>query len=317
MNVRADTPPPWLQEVLRNSLAGLAKYPDPTAARFAVAQRHGRDPAEVLLTSGAAEAFVLLARGLGAKHVSVIHPQFTEPESAARAAGLTVHRTVLSWPFRLAKADVPEQSDLVFVGNPTNPTSVGHRVEDVLALARPGRILVVDEAFADCVPGEPFSLANRADLPGVVVLRSLTKTWGLAGLRCGYLLAEPAVVQRLSAAQPLWPVSSPALDACTACSTPGAVAEAELAAVALGANRSFLLSELKKVGGIEVVPEPVASFLLVQHSGGSGLRMRLADRGFAVRRGDTFPGLGDDWIRIAARRPAVSQAFCAALADSL
>jgi histidinol-phosphate aminotransferase len=317
VNVRTDTPPPWLLEVLRNSLTGLAKYPDPTAARLAVAQRHGRDPDEVLLTSGAAEAFVLLARALGARHVSVIHPQFTEPEAAARAAGLAVHRTVLSWPFRLANAQVPDESDLVFVGNPTNPTSAGHSTKEVLALARPGRTLVVDEAFADCVPGEPFSLAGRADVPGLVVLRSLTKTWGLAGLRCGYLLAEPAVVQRLSAAQPLWPVSSPALDACVACSAPGAVAEAELAAVSLSANRSYFLDELTKISGVEVVPAPVASFLLMQHSGGPGLRARLAERGFAVRRGDTFPGLGDDWIRIAVRRPSVSQAFCGALAESL
>src|SRR5437764_206569 len=84
-----------------------------------------------------------------------------------------------------------------FLGNPTNPTSVLHPAATVAALARPGRLLVVDEAFADTVPGEPASLAGRRDLPGLVVVRSFTKTWGLAGLRIGYLLAEAALVARL------------------------------------------------------------------------------------------------------------------------
>ena len=55
---------------------------------------------------------------------------------------------------------MPDEADLVVVGNPTNPTSVLHRRDQVLALRRPGRIVVVDEAFADAIPGEPASLAE-------------------------------------------------------------------------------------------------------------------------------------------------------------
>jgi histidinol-phosphate aminotransferase len=317
VNVRQGAPPPWLRDVLRDSITDLARYPDPAAARLAVAKRHGRDPDEVLLTAGAAEAFVLLTRALRPHQVTVIHPQFTEPESAARAAGLAVHRCVLRWPYRLGAVAVPEDSDLVFVGNPTNPTSVGHPVEEILRLARPGRILVVDEAFADCIPGEPISVAGRADVPGLVVIRSLTKTWGLAGLRCGYVLAEASIVRRLAAAQPLWPVSTPALVACVACSAPGAVAEASAAAVTLAADRAYLLAELGKVAGVTVVPDAVASFMLLRHEGADGLRSRLASLGFAVRRGESFPGLGPSWIRIAVRTPQVSQAFSAALGRAL
>ena len=98
-----------------------------------------------------------------------------------------MHHVVLDPPFGLAGAQVPEAADLVVVGNPTNPTSVLHTREQILALRRPGRIVVVDEAFADSVPGEPESLADES-LPDVLVLRSLTKTWSLAGLRVGYAL---------------------------------------------------------------------------------------------------------------------------------
>ena len=87
---------------------------------------------------------------------------------------------------------------------------------------RPLRTLVVDEAFADTVPGELESLAARTDLPGLVVLRSLTKTWGLAGLRVGYVLAGEDLVARLAAAAPPWSVSTPALVAIGACTTTAA-----------------------------------------------------------------------------------------------
>src|SRR5690606_8411698 len=89
VNVRADTPPAWLRERIAASLTGLAAYPDGRAARAAVAARHGVPAERVLLTAGAAEAFVLLARALPARRPVVVHPQFTEPEAALRDAGHT------------------------------------------------------------------------------------------------------------------------------------------------------------------------------------------------------------------------------------
>ncbi|WP_106516502.1 Rv2231c family pyridoxal phosphate-dependent protein CobC, partial [Streptomyces himastatinicus] len=195
VNVRAGTPPRWLKDRIAASLDGLAAYPDGRAARAAVAACHGVPEGRVLLTAGAAEAFVLIARALPARRPVVVHPQFTEPEAALRDAGHTVERVLLDERdgFRLDPAAVPDDADLVVVGNPTNPTSVLHPAAVLAELARPGRTLVVDEAFMDAVPGEPASLASRTDVPGLVVLRSLTKTWGLAGLRIGYVLADPGI----------------------------------------------------------------------------------------------------------------------------
>jgi histidinol-phosphate aminotransferase len=207
---------------------------------------------------------------------------------------------------------VPEDADLVMIGNPTNPTSVLHPAEDVAALARPGRVLVVDEAFMDCVPGEAESLASRG-LPGLVVVRSLTKTWGLAGLRIGYVLAEPELVARLAEAQPLWSVSTPALVAAEACVSPRALAEAETWARDLAADRERLGAALRGLG-LRVVPGARASFLCVRVPDGLRVREKLRERGYAVRRGDTFPGLGPDWLRVAVRDEATVAAFAAELA---
>ncbi len=317
VNVRAGTPPGWLATRLAESMGRLAAYPDATAARVAAAAAHGRTPAQVWPVAGVAEAFVLLARALRPRHAVVVHPQFTEPEAALRAAGHPVERVVLDAGFTLDPARVPADADLVVVGNPTNPTSVSHPAETIAALARPGRVLVVDEAFADTVPGEPESLAAREDLPGLVVLRSLTKTWGLAGLRVGYVLAAPELVDRLAAAAPPWSVSTPALVAIQACTTPAARAEADRAARALTADRDHLLTALARVPGVEVRGEPASSFLLLRTPGRDDVRDGLRERGWAVRRGDTFPGLDGEHVRVAVRDRTTSDGFVAALAAVL
>ncbi|GAA4614484.1 Rv2231c family pyridoxal phosphate-dependent protein CobC [Actinoallomurus liliacearum] len=347
VNVRPGTPPAWLAALLRDSVAGLAAYPDAARARAAVARRHGRSPEEVLLTAGAAEAFVLLARVLTPRRPVVVHPQFTEPEAALRAAGHEPDRVTLDGDFRLGAVSgngavpgdgvvlgggavpgdgmrsaaglVPEDADLVMLGNPTNPTSVLHPAAAIAALARPGRTLVVDEAFMDCVPGETESLASRTGVPGLVVIRSLTKTWGLAGLRVGYVLAEPSLIARLAEAQPLWSVSAPALVAAEACTSPRALAEADAWARDLAIERDRLAAEIRALGA-HVVPDARASFLCVRvpgPSGGLAVRAALRDRGYAVRRGDTFPGLGPDWLRVAVRDAATNDAFTGVLKSVL
>ena len=311
VNVRPGTPPPWLRQ--RLAAVDLAQYPDQRAAGAAVAERHGITPERMLLTAGAAEAFVLLARALRPRHAVVVHPQFTEPERALRAGGHPVHRLVLPPPFVLEPRRVADDADLVIIGNPTNPTSVLHPAATLRALVRPGRLLVVDEAFMDTVPGESASLIGES---GALVVRSLTKTWGLAGVRIGYVVGDPEIVARLRAVQPHWPVSSPALAAAVACSAPAAVAEAETAALELIARRTHLVKELDVIEGVEVVGDPVASFVLVR-TGRSELWNALREKGFAVRRGDTFPGLGPEWIRVAVRDEATSTAFADALRECL
>src|SRR5580698_10379833 len=312
VNVRSSGTPSWLAARIR--AADLAAYPDQGAAVTAVAARHRRSADEVLLTAGAAEAFVLLARALQPRHAVVVHPQFTEPEAALRAAGHQVDQVILPFPFALDPTLVPADADLVFIGNPTNPTSVAHPRDALLQLVRPGRIVVVDEAFADCLPGEPESVAGHGDLDGLVVIRSLTKTWALAGLRVGYLLAAPDVVRLLAAAQPPWPVSSPALAACVATASAAAAREVEAWSRGLAVQRAHLLGRLADIDRVRTVPAAAASFVLLD-TGIGDVRTRLHGLGFAVRRGETFPGLRPGWIRVAVRDPETSDRFSAALRE--
>lgn len=320
VNVRLSSPPPWLAARIASALDDLGSYPDPAPARRAVAERHARPESEVLLTAGAAEAFVLLARALKPRRAVCIHPSFTEPEAALAAAGIGVERVLLEPPYRLDAVDVaalvPEDADLVVLGNPTNPTSVLHSADVVRGLLRPGRVVLVDEAFADFTPGEPESVAS-ARLPGLVVVRSLTKMWGLAGLRVGYLLASAELIDACAAAQPAWSVSSPALVAAAACSGPAAVAEADAAATALAADRHELAERIAALPGVDVLGGTAGPFLLLRVDDGERVRLRLRELGVAVRRCDTFPGLTSDELRLAARDSAHNTALIDALTRAL
>ena len=311
VNVRVPTTPAWLAEEIFGD-GDLAAYPDPSPARDAIAAHHGVDPAMVLPVAGAAEAFTLIARALPGDAL-IVHPQFTEPEAALRAAGRDPRRHLLSRDtgFRLIPSQVPA-ADLIIVGNPTNPTGVLHRADDLVAL--PAATLVVDEAFMDAVPGEPETLIAPS-MPGRLVLRSLTKTWGLAGLRIGYVVGDPALIALLAAQQPPWSVSTPAIRAAVACTSGRAAAEAARLADEAAVDRDDLAARLTDAG-LDVVPGR-APFVLADTAAlsASSLRGPLAERGFAVRRGETFPGLGPTWLRFAVRTPDVHRRLATALAE--
>lgn len=194
------------------------------------------------------------------------------------------------------------------VGNPTNPTSVLHRREQLLALRRPGRILVVDEAFADSIPGEPESLAAESPAD-VLVLRSLTKTWALAGLRVGYALGAPEVLARLTAQRAHWPVGTLQLTAIAACCAADAVAEAQACAARLAQLRTEMVVGLTTVDADVVDGE--APFVLFRIPDATRIRNSLHDNKIAVRRCDTFVGLDEHYLRAAVRRewPLLVQAI--------
>ena len=303
VNVRHARPPEWLMRRLAARLPDLARYPsaeDVHRAQDAVAERHGRTREEVLPLAGAAEGFALLAN-LRPARAAIVAPSFTEPAVALSAAGVPVHHVVLDPPFGLdgvTVRDPDDQADLVVVGNPTNPTSVLHTRERLLALRRPGRILVVDEAFADSLPGEPESLAGDS-LPDVLVLRSLTKTWALAGLRVGYALGSPEVLARLAARRAHWPVGTLQLTAIAACCDAEAVADAAAGAVRLAGLRAEMVAGLASVGA-DVV-DGRAPFVLFRMPNAALIRNTLHDKGIAVRRCDTFVGLDGRYLRAAVR----------------
>jgi histidinol-phosphate aminotransferase len=315
VNVVPGGPPEWLVEALSDALSQAAAYPDEGPATTAVAARHRRRPEEVVALNGAAEAFWLLAQVLRPQLAVVVAPSFTEPEAALQAAGHPVRRV---WrdpdSFHLDPAAVPAEADLVITGNPNNPTGTVDPAATLAGLARPGRVLVVDEAFMEFTAGEAETLAGRRDLPGLVVVRSLTKLWGLAGIRAGYLLAPAQTANLLRAARQPWSVNSLACAALAAWADHGAD-HATLLVQRLAATREQLAAALAALPGVRIWPS-AANFLLLQVADGPAALHRLAAHGIAVRPCHSFPGLTANHLRIAVRDPADNQRLIDALAET-
>ena len=313
-------PPPFVREALAARLGDLAAYPsedDLGRAVAAVAGHHGVPADHVLPLNGAAEGFELLAK-LRPSRAALIEPSFTEPARVLDEAGVRLTRVELPEPWRLGDAVVPIDADLVVVGNPTNPTSVLHPRSEIEGLLAPGRIVVVDEAFADLTLDadgrpEPESLAPYLR-PGLIVIRSITKTFGLAGLRAGYLLADPETIDRLTVGRRHWPLDTLVLTALAESLGPAGLEYSAGLAQALRDDRVHLVAALREAG-IEVPVAPQAPYVLVRVPDGLAVKAALAERGFAVRSCANFTGLTTDFLRLAVRPPDQADALVAAMQD--
>jgi len=316
VNVVAGGPPGWLRAALGAALDGAAgRYPREDDAVAALAALHGREPGEIVPTNGAAEALWLLGPALRPALAACIHPAFTETEAGLRAHGIPVLRAQRDPErgFALDGAAVPEAADLVVVGNPASPSGTLVPATAILALRRPGRTVVVDEAFMELVPGEPGTLAGEP-LEDVVVVRSLTKVLGVPGVRAGYAVAAPATAERLRAVRPPWSANALALAALAAAAAhPGEVAAiAERAA----AEREDLAARLGAIDGVRLWPG-AANFLLLEVADGAAVVAALRERAIAVRSAASFPGLDDRHVRVTARDPESNARVADALAAAV
>ncbi|AKK06570.1 putative aminotransferase [Corynebacterium mustelae] len=302
--------PTWLFDALSDALHRLASYPSDAEVREVtgmIATYHGVPNDHVVLLAGASEGFAMLPK-LAPAHPAVVHPGFSEPDIVLTDAGCTVDRVVLPPPFTQLQG-ISEAADLVIIGNPTNPTGVLWDKADLLALRRPGRILVVDEAFID-LASEENSLAADTALGDIIVLRSLTKTWGLAGLRIGYMVAAPKLLRTLTAGRAHWPIGTLQLAAVRAIFNHQ---DQELPRLRLqvAQQREEMIDRLTE-SGYSIASPSQAPFILVT-GGNEKRRQQLLAQKIAIRRCDTFPGLGLDYWRLAVRDRQTVDKLIAAL----
>ncbi len=244
------------------------------ALRAAAARAYGApDAAHVVPAPGTQILIETLPRLVARTRVAVVGPTYAEHAAAWRRAGHAVE-TVTDI------AAVGDAAVAVLV-DPNNPDGRTHALRDRLALAGAmegrGGLLVADEAFCDLEPAE--SLCAHPG-PGLVVLRSFGKTYGLAGLRLGFAVAEPGVAARIAEALGPWSVSGPAQAVGAAALDDAAWREA--AARERGAEAARLDRMMIRAGG-RVVGGTVL-FRTADFPDGPGLWHRLGEAGIAVRR---------------------------------
>lgn len=282
-----DAPKPWLDlstginpipypvpPVEASAWTRLPEAAEVHALRAAAASAYGApDAAHVVPAPGTQILIETLPRLLAPTRVAVLGPTYAEHAAAWARAGHTVRE--------VADLDAIGDAGVAVIVDPNNPDGRSFSLAERRALAESlgtrGGLLVADEAFADLEPIE--SLCPYA-APGLVVLRSFGKTYGLAGLRLGFAVAEPGTTARIAEALGPWAVSGPALAIGTAAlSDAGWRAEAARARAADAARLDRMIARAggRVVGG-------TCLFRTADFSDGPALYRRLAEAGIAVRR---------------------------------
>ncbi|WP_421683825.1 threonine-phosphate decarboxylase [Stutzerimonas urumqiensis] len=273
------------------------RLPEPDDALIGAAQRYyGTDA--LLPVAGSQAAIQCLPRLRSTADVGVVSPCYGEHAQAWTRAG---HR-VLEFGEGAVRRAIP-RLDVLVVVNPNNPTGRRLPVELLLQwhaeLAEHGGWLVVDEAFVDCTPAD--SLVPHLSRPGLIVLRSFGKFFGLAGARLGFVMADPALLRSLDVQLGPWAVAGPAryLAACLLTDAPAQMRQRERL-MADGARLAELLRrhDLTPTGG-------TALFQWVTCEHAATLAGWLAERAILVR---TFrhpasvrfglPGDEQGWARL-------------------
>ena len=289
----------------RDAREGLNRYPQPQprALLERLAELYGVSPASVLLGRGSDEAIDLLCRAFcraGMDAALVCPPTFGMYSVSARIQGAAVIEVPLlaEHGFALDERQVLERctarTKLLFLCSPNNPT--GNLLEEAavlrLATALAGRALVVlDEAYLEF--SGRASLARRlAEFPNLAVLRTLSKAYGLAGARCGALLADPEVIALLRKIIPPYAIPRLTADAALARLAPGALATLQPQLATLLAERSRLQRELPALRAVRRVWPSDANFILAEFEDAGDALERAAAAGLLVRDARGYPGLG-------------------------
>jgi threonine-phosphate decarboxylase len=310
---------PKVLRVLRESLRLVGFLPDSDSAsvREAAAEYLGRPvkPSNIIVGNGSTELIHLFAltfvkRG---EECLIPVPTFGEYEVAVRKAGgrLRFLKLKASAGFTLKTSEIlrslkPKRAKAVFICNPNNPTGQAVSKRDLVGLLDEtldmGVMVFLDESYVEFSGGD--SLANLVDkYPNLFVLRSLTKAFGLIGLRVGYGVASEELVEFMSKAKISWSVNVLAQVAAVAALKDKS--HLEKAKGIVERERKFLFRGLGKVKGFHVLPTKANFFLVNMGNSGfnaSSLKERLLERGILVRNCSSIRGLDGRYIRISVRR---------------
>ncbi len=288
---------------------GLRNYPDRhhKDLREAIGIWHGIDPAMVLPGNGASELFTWAARDASLEGISGLpSPGFSDYVRALCCwSAPYVHQTLpLSWSL-VAPETFPlsPKTDVLWLTNPHNPTGQLWSRESIIPLLDNYKLIICDEAFLPLVPyGEQQSVVSLVShFPNLIVIRSLTKLFAIAGLRLGYAISTPDRLMRWREWRDPWPVNGLALAAGTMLLEDHLALERWLAKIQswVANEGSWFYRNLLKLPRISVHPSSANFFLVKGNSSLVSFREQLAQRRILVRDCSSFPELGGSWLRIA------------------
>jgi len=314
---------PRTRAAIDAALADIARYPDGNGyeLKVALAKRHGLDMSTIVLGNGSNDVLELVALAFLAPGRSAVYSQhafavFPLATQARGARSIVVPANNYGHDVEAMAKAVADDTHVLWIANPNNPTGTLAAPEEVEALLKrvPERVIVVlDEAYNEYLPP-----SSRTDTPrwlkryqNLVVTRTFSKAYGLAGLRVGYALAHPSVADMMNRVRQPFNVNSLGLAAAAA-----ALDDMEFVARSYAENLQGLrqLEAGATRLGLDYIPSS-GNFLTVKVGRAAEIYKRLLRRGVIVRpvAGYELP----EHLRVTVGTPEENDAFLVALAASL
>lgn len=290
-------------EHLRSKMELIENYPDPECRELGelIAQSHQLSPANILVTNGSAEGFYLLAHYLARKHPScrtrILTPSFAEYEDSCH---LFEHELCFSDLSGFAALDLSSCQSL-WLGCPNNPDGTRISDEDIAlqCQANPQCHFVFDCAYHELSTSSELAPSL---LPNQIITHSLTKSFGIPGLRLGYIIASEATIAELSVMRAPWSVNALSIEA--GLFILRHYQELLFDHEELMAESRFLQAQMAPIAGIEIQASGCNFFLCQVQDGRDASQLQeylIAEHGILIRHAGNFRGLSPQHFRIAAQ----------------
>ncbi|KHN91684.1 histidinol-phosphate transaminase [Pectobacterium actinidiae] len=283
------------------TLQTLNRYPEcqPVTVINRYAEYAGVTPEQVLVSRGADEGIELLIRAFcepGKDAILFCPPTYGMYAVSAETFGVE-RRTVAStadWQLDLDAIEAQlDGTKVIYVCSPNNPTGNLIAREDLrqlLTLAQGKALVVIDEAYIEFCPQATTSVWLD-EFPHLVILRTLSKAFSLAGLRCGFTLANPEVIQFLLKVIAPYPLSTPVADIAAQALSHEGIAKMKANVEEITSARRWLSEALKDIPCIEEIFPSESNYLLVRFTASPSVFKTLWDQGIILRDQNKQPSL--------------------------
>lgn len=307
VNLNPWGPPPKIFASWASWQDEIIAYPDPNGQKLKekIAIREKIKTTNILLGNGAAELIQLLAAHFRDQKIGIFQPTFSEYERMTRSYGAEItHLSLAHLEDKKYITKVTQEQAAIFLCHPNNPTGEVYEsiiLERLLAECERNKCyLIVDEAFYDFSITSSSMVSSLLESSYLIILRSVTKMYSIAGIRLGILFATPAIVEALRSYQSYWSVNALALK----------IGECVLE------EENFVKETQQKIAAIrdEVFPllkeygfllsKSQVNFFLLRDpalNNQKELLLFLLEKGLVPRHTENYPGLDGQWLRFAIR----------------
>lgn len=303
--------PEWVRITISSAISSIHNYPDPgcVVLKEKISSHYGVSVKEISVGNGSSELLYYLPKALGVTCSIIPVPCYVDYVSACDASGIRIENVLIheNTGFEIdfeeldkKIAKIINEKILVIIGHPNNPTGKLVNVQRFRKTVEkyPKAFFLIDEAFGDFVRDFDSLVFNRP--ANVIVLKSMTKIYAIPGIRLGYAIADPEIINLIEKIMPPWRVGGLNLAVAEAAFDdtefiPSSIEQIEKL-------RTDLFNQLSSIKGLKAY-EGSANYLLVkvlkQDMDAEILAERLSEYGIAIRICDNYQGLDKKWFRVA------------------